>query len=521
MALLTAKDRRTAKGIAGLGYCNPFLPERVEMERTALGTDFVDHQPFVHLRPGVDREVLFPNSLPMRERAEVLADKMRTRLLTDATASQSDLALYEDIVLHLLYSRYRSDFVAIVRNSLRGVELGTQVDFWDPFLNDFQHFLNLRGRTLPSRHDPAFVFAILFQFHRAFIHIFDCIIGGSTSTAQLRADVWKSIFTHDMRRYARGVYREMGDISTLVTGPSGSGKELVARAIGLSRFVEFDAQRKRFVSDPADSYHALNLVALAPTLIESELFGHKKGAFSGAEADKEGWLEVCSPQGTVFLDEIGDLDPSIQVKLLRVLEERVFYRVGEVRLPRHFLGKFIAATNRDLTEEMRQGRFREDIYFRLCADMVTTPSLREQLAEAPDDLINLVRFVSRRILSDNVEEAEGLASDAVKWIQKNLGLDYAWPGNIRELEQCVRNLMIRNTYRPPGLVTREATNARQALAEAVVSGSLTSDQLLRHYYTLVYAQTGSYEAAATKLQVEWRTVRKKVDVDLLGKYRNR
>jgi transcriptional regulator with AAA-type ATPase domain len=433
MALLTAKDRRTAKGIAGLGYCNPFLPERVEMERTALGTDFVDHQPFVHLRPGVDREVLFPNSLPMWERAEVLADKMRTRLLTDETASQSDLALYEDIVLHLLYSRYRSDFVAIVRNSLKGVELGTQVDFWDPFLNDFQHFLNLRGRTLPSRHDPAFVFAILFQFHRAFIHIFDCIIGGSTSTAQLRADVWKSIFTHDMRRYARGVYREMGDISTLVTGPSGSGKELVARAIGLSRFVAFDAQRKRFVSDPADSYHALNLVALAPTLIESELFGHKKGAFSGAEADKEGWLEVCSPQGTVFLDEIGDLDPPLQVKMLRFLESQEFRPVGSTE-GRTVDVRIVAATHRDLERRMREGTFRPDLYYRIAGLPVTIPPLRERR----EDIAELIKLFEAEALARH-----GLAScrwspEARKALRR-----YDWPGNVRELRQTVEVALVR------------------------------------------------------------------------------
>jgi DNA-binding NtrC family response regulator len=362
------------------------------------------------------------------------------------------------------------------------------------------------------------MFACFFQLARAFIHIFDCIIGGSMASARLRADVWRSVFTHDMRRYGRGLYRQMGDIATLITGPSGSGKELVARAIGLSRFIEFDVEREQFAVDYVDSYCPLNLSALAPTLIESELFGHKKGAFSGAESAKEGWLEVCSSQGTVFLDEIGDVDSSIQVKLLRVLEERVFYRVGEVRPKRYFRGKFVTATNRDLTEEIRQGRFREDLYYRLCADMVMTPSLRGQLTEAPDDLLNLVRFVTGRMLSDNIEEADKLASDVVEWIEKNLGLDYAWPGNIRELEQCVRNILIRGTYRP--LVRQETSSPLGAFAEDVMSGTLTSDQLLRRYYSLVYSQAGSYQAAASRLQVNWRTLRKKVDSGLAKSYRN-
>ena len=112
----------------------------------------------------------------------------------------------------------------------------------------------------------------------------------------------------------------MGDVTTLVTGPSGTGKELVARAIGLSRYIPFDAEGQAFADDTPRSFVPLNLSALSPTLIESELFGHRRGAFTGAVADRAGWLETCPPRGTVFLDEIGELDPAIQVKLLRVLQ---------------------------------------------------------------------------------------------------------------------------------------------------------------------------------------------------------
>ncbi len=113
-------------------------------------------------------------------------------------------------------------------------------------------------------------------------------------------------------------------------------------------------------------------------MIESELFGHCKGAFTGAVADRQGWLEVCGEPGTVFLDEIGELEHSIQVKLLRVLQTQQFSRVGETK-SRSFEGKFIAATNRELELEIQGGRFREDLYYRLCADQIQTPTLREQL----------------------------------------------------------------------------------------------------------------------------------------------
>src|SRR6185369_6170470 len=119
-------------------------------------------------------------------------------------------------------------------------------------------------------------------------------------------------------------------------------------------------KKKEFTEDFAGSFHALNLSALSPTLIESELFGHRRGAFTGALEDRAGWMEVCPPLGTVFLDEIGELDPAIQVKLLRVLQTRMFQRLGDTAT-RVFRGKIIAATNRDLDSAKD---FRRDFYYR-------------------------------------------------------------------------------------------------------------------------------------------------------------
>jgi transcriptional regulator with AAA-type ATPase domain len=512
MALLSAKDRRTVKALAGIGYTNPFLGERVELERKALGPEFTDYRPLIHLRSGLSAEQLFPNFRRMHELAEASAEKMRTGLCAGTSASEADLLLYEDLVLYVLYARYMSNIDGLITDSLRRAKPGTRIPFWPQFRQEFCHFLGLPGRALPSQYDPARVFAVFFQIERAFFHIFQYIVGSSMAAARLRAAVWQSVFSHDMRRYGRVLYRHIQDIPTLVTGPTGTGKELVANAIGLSRFIEFDPKRCEFVADYADSFRPVNLSALAPALIESELFGHMKGSFTGAVSDRAGYLENCGAYGTVFLDEIGELDPSIQVKLLRVLQSGGFHRVGEPELERHFTGKLVAATNRDLSKEMHGRRFREDLYYRLCADMVTTPSLREQLAEAPGDLPNLVRFLAGRILPDSVEEAERLTSEVVEWIQRNLE-NYTWPGNMRELEQCVRNIMIRRTYVPPA-----PADSRGAFAEKAASGSFSSDELTRHYFTLVYAHTGSYKEAAEKLQVDWRTVQKKVDPALLQTY---
>jgi two-component system, NtrC family, response regulator HydG len=120
-------------------------------------------------------------------------------------------------------------------------------------------------------------------------------------------------------------------------------------------------------------------------VIESELFGHRRGAFTGALEDRQGWLEICGPDGTMFLDEIGELDQELQVKFLRVLQTRSFQRLGETK-PRMFLGKIVAATHRDLDQGPEAGWFREDLYYRLGADRIQTPSLRERIAADPNEL---------------------------------------------------------------------------------------------------------------------------------------
>src|SRR5690606_21990384 len=157
------------------------------------------------------------------------------------------------------------------------------------------------------------------------------IAGANLPAARLRASIWQSVFTHDVRRYIRLMYQRMGDFTTLICGTSGTGKEIIASAIGLSRYIPFYPKARRFDDRLTESFHPLNLSALSPTLIESELFGHRKGSFTGAVEDRAGWMETCPRLGTIYLDEIGEVDASIQVKLLRVIQTRVFNRIGETR----------------------------------------------------------------------------------------------------------------------------------------------------------------------------------------------
>ena len=541
--LLSSTDWRTAEALSGFCHINPFLPERVEMERQVLGTSYKEQGPVIRLaRPGEGREETLGNVPALCERAETIVSEMRRRIEGERTATPDELLVYEDLVLCLLYARHLEDLEGIVTKSLQRSGWDGRVPFWQKFQANFQHFFHLPDHELPSRHDSRVIFALLFQIERAFTHIYSRIIGGSMAIARLRARIWESIFTRDMRRYIRSLHRTMADVPTLIVGPPGSGKELVARAIGLSCFIPFDPGTRRFVAGEGESFAPLNkaelfvplnLAALAPH-IESELFGHKKGAFPGAIDDRDGWLKGRSECGAVFLDEIGELDRSVQVKLLRVLESRRFQRLGDTEML-EFKGKLIAATNRDLADDLHDGRLRHDLYYRLSADRITTPSLAEQLASRPEDLPELVRFIAQKILvkmADDPDElafdpapdnvlagmVEDLTAEVVTWIDRELGLNYAWPGNFRELGQCVRSVMIRGSFdrlESPRDGVGELGPVEDLLHD-VRGVELTADELLGRYYALAYHRSDeSYMAAARWLGVDWRVVKGRLDQTFL------
>lgn len=502
MSLLSDPELAFLRAVSALSYANPFLPDRLQHEARALGADFVESEPYWSLRAD-DPEEPRANVWKIIDRLAVLLGDLRQRLDRPKKPRAEDLALYEDAVLFYLYHRFAKPFYRAAVEEAQSADR-VRWDFYPEFLREWNRYLALPGLRLPMGHEPRHTFACYFQIHRAFHHIFNSIIGRSLPAARLRAAVWESIFTHDMQRYARTLYARMGEFVTLITGPSGSGKELVARAIALSRYRPFDEERAAFEQDPTGPFHAINIASLSPTLIESELFGHRRGAFTGALEDRRGWLELCAPLGTVFLDEIGDLDPAIQVKLLRVIETRVFYPVGDSK-GRSFHGKLIVATNRRLAEAIRQGGFREDLYYRLCSDQVTTPSLSEQLRANPEVLRDLLLFTAHRVAGP--DDAEPLAADVEKWIRERLDPDYAWPGNYRELEQCVKNVLIRRDYQPAARRTGESGDFWADFH----AGRLTAEALLARYCALVYRQTGSYEETARRLALDRRTVKARLE----------
>lgn len=207
--------------------------------------------------------------------------------------------------------------------------------------------------------------------------------------------------------------------TVLIQGDSGTGKELIARAIHFSG----DRAAKPFIG--------VSCAALAETLLESELFGHEEGAFTGASGRKKGKFEIADG-GTIFLDEIGDISQKLQVDLLRVLQEKKMYRVGgNVEIA--FDARVIAATNRDLRQAVREGRFREDLFYRLNVITITIPPLRERCEDIPLLAHHFIDRIARELKKDVTEISEG----ALKLL-----MNHSWPGNVRELENAIERAIV-------------------------------------------------------------------------------
>ncbi len=214
------------------------------------------------------------------------------------------------------------------------------------------------------------------------------------------------------------------EATVLISGESGTGKELVAEAL------HENSERK------GRPFVKVNCAALAENLLDSELFGHEKGAFTGAEKRREGKF-VQADGGTLFLDEIGETSQAMQVKLLRVLQEQELQRVGGEETIRVDV-RIIAATNRDLEEEVRQGRFREDLFYRLNVVMIVVPPLRER----GDDIRELVEYFARKFAEKNRRILDGITEECM-----NMLVSYPWPGNVRELENAIERgiILMRGT----------------------------------------------------------------------------
>jgi DNA-binding NtrC family response regulator len=281
-------------------------------------------------------------------------------------------------------------------------------------------------------------------------------------------------------------------VSVLITGESGTGKELVARAL------HFNSQRSNH------PFMAVNCAAIPGELLESELFGYRKGAFTDAQQDRTG-LIVEADGGTVFLDEVAELSPQLQAKLLRVLQEREVKPLGSARsVPIDV--RFVSATNRLLDQLLKTGEFREDLYYRLNVVQIAIPPLRDR----QEDILPLVSHLLHQAARRAAKDINGIAPQAAKAL-----LAYKWPGNVRELENVIERAValsqtpqIERCDLPPALLERRSTDVLSAAA----AQNMTVADLEREYILQVLEEEEwNKSRAAQRLGLDRKTLYRKLE----------
>jgi DNA-binding NtrC family response regulator len=471
---LNAADREFFRLVSRAAYANPFAAERHELDAQIGQSDAEDPELMARLVA----------------RLEARLTKLRTDGRLDL--DEYDASDREEVLAALsfwVFHRYLEQLDRVVA-------IPGKLDFAEELLGDL-----VAGGFTASR--AVRMLGLFFQLRRAHLAIGRTLVGRAPSVRRLRADLWNGVFTHDVARYERSLWDRMQDFSILLEGETGTGKGEAARALGRSGFLPFDEASQRFASSDA-LYVPVHLAAVPATLIESELFGHRRGAFTGASENREGALARVKPHGTLFLDEIGEIEPSAQVKLLRVLQEREFTPLGARDILR-FQGRVVAATHESIDALRERGAMRADFYHRIATHRIELPNLRTRIAEDPRELSLLVEHVIARVVG---AFDEPLTRQVTRLLEADLGPSYPFPGNVRELEQCVRRVLLTGRCAPDARA--HITPESRSLGSRVERGELDAATLLREYCRVLHARTGSYVEVGRITGLDRRTVTKYV-----------
>jgi len=484
--LLSQEDRAFFKLVSRAALSNPFSDER-----TGLDIKIGECTP----------------DTSIDDRLECVLEKVKERVGKLERDGKADIGLYhgddklmmQNAFIFEIFFLFTKKLDELISNQIKNGVTTYSVLFGKDAISLFLK----RGFNIK---EACRYFAILYQIKRAYYFINQSLIGQSPCMKDLRKHLWNNVFTYDIQLYERYLLNRMEDFSTLLLGDTGTGKGTAAVAIGRSGFIPYNPEKNIFQESFMRSYISINLSLYPESLIESELFGHKKGAFTGAIKDHKGIFSRCSPHGSILLDEIGDVSLPVQLKLLQLLQERTFSPVGSHEDIR-FNGRVIAATNRSLEELRGNGLFRSDFYYRLCSDCVVVPSLHERIQQNHDELQLVLTNIIERLIGEKSDE---LISVVLKSIEKNLGKDYPWPGNVRELEQATRRILLTKEYKGDNIFPD--VGIKEKLISGINSGSLDSQELISGYCALLYDRFGTYEEVSRRMNLDRRTVKRHIEI---------
>ncbi|WP_304511442.1 sigma-54-dependent transcriptional regulator [Desulfobacula sp.] len=485
-AMLNSEERHFFRTVYNAAFANPFSDLREKLDLKIAG--------------------IFP-SASRRESIDQCIKEVDHRIKKLESQGRANINAFHDqdkeiitiVFLFDLFYKFKDDFDQLIKDQIKAEDTPVKV----PFAEKARHMLHTKGfsaKTIPH------YFALSYQIRRAFYFISNSLVGSSPCMKKLKKHLWYNVFTYNFDLYNKFLWNKMEDFSTLLLGETGTGKGTAAKAIGRSGYIPFDEKKQCFTQSFTRAFSSLNLSQYPETLLESELFGHTKGAFTGAVDDYQGVFDRCSPHGSILLDEIGEIPNHVQIKLLRILQERSFSPVGTHEKSR-FNGRVIAATNRPKKDILSGKVFRDDFYYRLCSDIIEVPPLRTRISEKPSELNDLLDFTIKKMAGTHSEK---LILKVKRIIDRRLGKNYQWPGNVRELEQCVRSVLLRRDYKGKQKDEEKTISLKQELLQGISDRDISMSSLVSGYCKLLYDDAGTYEKVAKMTGLDRRTIKKHI-----------
>ncbi len=352
-----------------------------------------------------------------------------------ASYSEDDRWLLHHGVIFLCYFKYADKFDKLIDEQFRQGSLNVRV----PFATDA---LGIMTRAGMATEIAQRYFAFFFQIQRAHYFLDKTLIGASPSMDRLRHDLWNTIFTHDFSLYEQFLWESIKSVSTIFVGEPGVGKETAARAVVSSGYVPFEEKTMTFAEPFTEFYKLVNLAQHPGVRLESELFGHQKGAYSEAVENYQGVLNRCSAYDVICLDDIEKMPDPVQAKLASVLQHRIFTPVGS-HAKQTFEGRVMATSRKSSKELLATGELREDLYYQLCVNEIHVPSLRQRFKEMPSEFELMIRNVIKRFTG---QESSDLVGRIIDGMPDHISPGYSWPGNISELEQIIKKILLVKNY---------------------------------------------------------------------------
>lgn len=473
MAKISASDRDFLSKVSGAAFANPYSDTRwqLDAELTKLPAD-----------------------------AEDIVERLIHRVSETLDRCPLVSELHGEDAEHVRYAAYFEAFHLSADDFDDLIRRQAKTDKALPFPKHASLVRLLAKRGIPTG-EHASALTLFYQLRRAYFFLSDYLVGESAPMRQFKERLWSQLFGHNTLRFYRHLEGRMQDFSVLLVGDTGTGKSAAAAALGRSGLIPWTGAG--FAESFAQLFVPLNLSELPGPLLESALFGHIKGAFTGAVSSRPGALSRSSAHGVVFLDEIGEVDVPAQIKLLRVLQERVFTPLG-ANAEERFEGRVIAATHQPIDELRRSSRLRNDFYYRLCSDVVSVPPLRDRLRADGGEMERLAQSILERTVGDG---ASSLIDEVLSVIGRDIPAGYEWPGNVREVQQCIRRVLLTGRCAVDPIYEGESPDFWTGAQRL----DLDLDTLTREYTNAVYQQEKSYEGAARLLGIDRRTVKKHVD----------